>query len=177
MRYVSAIRAASRAASKQSAGVRGATIGTGASPLRPYIAWSRSACSVLVGSPVEGPPRWMSTISSGSSRETASPIVSDFSATPGPEVVVTASEPPKAAPSAAPIPAISSSAWKVRTPKFLCRRQLVQDVGGRGDRVRAEVQRQLGLPGGGDQPVGQGEVAGDVAVACRAGRPAAGATS
>lgn len=62
----------------------------------------------------------MSTISSGSSRETARPIVSDFSATPGPEVVVTASAPPKAAPSAAPMPAISSSAWKVRTPKFLC---------------------------------------------------------
>lgn len=47
-------------------------------------------------------------------------MVSDFSATPGPEVVVTASAPPKAAPSAAPIPAISSSAWNVRTPKFLC---------------------------------------------------------
>ncbi|CAM5512855.1 hypothetical protein SAFG77S_05904 [Streptomyces afghaniensis] len=62
----------------------------------------------------------MSTISSGSSSETARPIVSDFSATPGPLVVVTASEPPKAAPSAAPIPAISSSAWNVRTPKFLC---------------------------------------------------------
>ncbi len=101
--------------------MQGATIGTGASPLRPYIAWSRSACSVLVGRPVEGPPRWMSTISSGSSSETASPMVSDFRATPGPDVVVTASEPPKAAPSAAPMPAISSSAWKVRTPKFLCR--------------------------------------------------------
>lgn len=58
--------------------------------------------------------------SSGSSSETASPIVSDFRATPGPDVVVTASEPPNAAPSAAPMPAISSSAWKVRTPKFLC---------------------------------------------------------
>lgn len=115
-----AIRAASRAASKQSTGVHGATTGTGASPLRPYIAWSRSACSVFVGSPVDGPPRWMSMTSSGSSRETASPMVSDFSATPGPEVVVTAREPPKAAPRAAPMPAISSSAWKVRTPKFLC---------------------------------------------------------
>lgn len=62
----------------------------------------------------------MSTTSNGSSRETARPIVSDFSATPGPDVVVTAREPPNAAPSAAPIPAISSSAWNVRTPKFLC---------------------------------------------------------
>ena len=34
-----------------------ATIGTGASPLRPYIACNRSDCSVLVGSPVDGPPR------------------------------------------------------------------------------------------------------------------------
>jgi predicted amidohydrolase len=62
----------------------------------------------------------MSTTSSGSSRWTARPIVSDFSATPGPEVVVTPSAPPNAAPGAAPIPAISSSAWKVRTPKFYC---------------------------------------------------------
>ncbi len=72
------------AASKQSAGERGATIGTGASPLRPNIAMSRSDCSVLVGSPVEGPPRCTSTMTSGSSRETASPMVSDFRATPGP---------------------------------------------------------------------------------------------
>src|ERR1044072_1120952 len=91
------MRAASSVASKQSAGVFGATIGTGASPFRPYIAWSRSACSVLVGSPVDGPPRWMSITSSGSSRLTASPMVSDFSATPGPDVVVTASAPPNAA--------------------------------------------------------------------------------
>ena len=42
------------------AGDCGATIGTGASPLRPNIACSRSACSVLVGRPVEGPPRWTS---------------------------------------------------------------------------------------------------------------------
>ena len=39
---------------------------------------------------------------------------------PGPLDVVTASAPPNAAPSAAPMPAISSSAWKVRTPKRLC---------------------------------------------------------
>jgi hypothetical protein len=105
---------------KQSAGVAGAMTGTGASPLRPYMACSRSACSVLVGSPVDGPPRWMSMTSSGSSRLTARPTVSAFSAMPGPEVVVTPSAPPKAAPSAAPMPEISSSAWKVRTPKFLC---------------------------------------------------------
>ena len=57
---------------------------------------------------------------SGSSSDTASPIVSPLSAIPGPDDVVIASAPPNAAPSAAPMPAISSSAWNVRTPKRLC---------------------------------------------------------
>ena len=39
---------------------------------------------------------------------------------PGPEVLVTASEPPNEAPSAAPMAAISSSAWNVRSPNLLC---------------------------------------------------------
>ena len=108
------------ATSKQWLGLREATIGIGDSPWRPYIAMSRSAASVLVGRPVDGPPRWMSMISSGSSRLTARPIVSPLRATPGPLVVVTARWPPKAAPRAAPMPAISSSAWSVRMPKFLC---------------------------------------------------------
>ena len=56
----------------------------------------------------------------GSSSETARPMVSDFSEMPGPDVVVTASEPPNAAPRAAPMPAISSSAWNVITPNRLC---------------------------------------------------------
>ena len=94
--------------------------GTGASPLRPNIACSRSDCSVLVGRPVEGPPRCTSTTTSGSSVMTARPMASDFSEMPGPDVVVTPSAPPKEAPMAAPMPAISSSAWKVRTPKALC---------------------------------------------------------
>ena len=42
--------------------------------------------------------------------------------------------------------------------------QLVQDVGGRRDRVGAEEQRQPGLGRAGDQAVGQRQVAGDVAV-------------
>ena len=117
---MTAIRIASIAASKQSPGDCGATIGTGASPLRPNIACSRSACSVLVGSPVEGPPRWTSMTSSGSSVITARPIASDFSAMPGPEVVVTPSCPQNDAPIAAPMPAISSSAWSVVTPNALC---------------------------------------------------------
>ena len=58
--------------------------------------------------------------SSGSSVITARPMASDFSAMPGPEVVVTPRLPAKEAPMAAPMPAISSSAWNVVTPKSLC---------------------------------------------------------
>ena len=117
---MTAIRIASTAASKQSPGDCGATIGTGASPLRPNIACSRSACSVLVGRPVEGPPRCTSMTSSGSSVITARPIASDLSAMPGPEVEVMPSLPENDAPIAAPMPAISSSAWNVVTPNALC---------------------------------------------------------
>ena len=62
------------------------------------------------------------------------------------------------------MPAISSSAWNVVTPNALVLAELVEDVGGRGDRVGAEEQRQPGLHAAGDQAVGQREVAGDVAV-------------
>ncbi len=50
---------------------------------------------------------------------TARPKASVFSAMPGPEVVVIASAPAKAAPMEEVIAAISSSAWKVSTPKSL----------------------------------------------------------
>ena len=50
----------------------------------------------------------------------ARPIVSLFNAIPGPDVVVTPRAPPNDAPSAAPMPAISSSAWNVITPNRLC---------------------------------------------------------
>jgi len=119
VRWVSAIRQASKAALKQSAGELGAITGTGDSPFRPHMACSRSACSVLVGIPVDGPARWTSMITSGSSVITARLIISCFSASPGPDVVVTPSAPPKDAPRAAPTAAISSSAWKVCTPNAL----------------------------------------------------------
>ncbi len=115
------MRAASSAASKQSAGEDAATIGIGLSPWRPNIASSRSPCSVFVGSPVEGPPRCTSTITIGSSMITASPSVSAFRSMPGPLVPVTASWPANAAPSAMLAAAISSSACSVITPKFLWR--------------------------------------------------------
>ena len=68
---------------------------------------------------VDGPPRWMSMMTSGSSVMTARPMASVLSAMPGPQVSVTARAPPKAAPIAAQMAAISSSAWNVVTPKFL----------------------------------------------------------
>ena len=164
----SAIRAASIAASKQSAGERGATIGTGASPLRPNIACSRSACSVLVGSPVDGPPRWMSTMISGSSSDTARPIVSALSATPGPGGRGDAERRRRTTrPSAAPTAGDLVLGLERAHAEPLVLAQLVQDVRGRGDRVGAEEQRQPGALRGGDQAVGQREVAGDVAVGAR----------
>ncbi len=51
-----------------------------------------------------------------------------------------------------------------RDAEGLVLRQLVEDVGGRGDRVGAEEQREAGLHAAGDEAVGEGEVAGDVAV-------------
>ena len=74
------------------AGMGGGT-GTGASPLRPNIACSRSDCSVLVGRPVDGPPRCELTMTSGSSVMIASPIASPLSAMPGPDEEVTPSWP------------------------------------------------------------------------------------
>ena len=112
-----AIRNASIAISKHSLGVDGATMGTGHSPFLPNIACSKSACSVLVGKPVEGPPLRTFGITTGHSVITARPIASAFRATPGPLVPVRPSEPPQAAPMAMPIAAISSSAWNVFTPK------------------------------------------------------------
>ena len=85
--YRTAMRKASSMMWKQSPGVAGARIGSGLSELRPYIAASRSACSVFVGMPVEGPARWMLTITTGSSAITARPTASCFRMKPGPLVV------------------------------------------------------------------------------------------
>src|SRR2546423_1286923 len=117
--YLTAMREASTAAQKQSLGGAGAMTGIGASELGPKRACSKWACSGFVGSAVEGPPRWISQMTSGISTATARPIASVFSAMPGPEVVVMASAPAYAAPMAEVMAAISSSAWKVMTPKSL----------------------------------------------------------
>jgi hypothetical protein len=92
--YLSAMRLASIAIQKQSPGVAGASTGIGASEFRPNSACMRSACSVLVGRPVDGPPRCTSTMTIGSSVAIASPIASVLSAIPGPDVVVMAKAPP-----------------------------------------------------------------------------------
>ena len=102
-----------------SPGLLAASTGIGDSPLRPYSACSRSLCSVFVGRPVDGPPRCTFRITIGSSVITPRPIASPLSAMPGPDDAVTAIAPPYAAPRAAPMAAISSSAWNVSVPKFL----------------------------------------------------------
>ena len=117
--YFVAILVASIAMVKQSVGDWGATIATGHSPLRPNMACSKSACSVLVGKPVEGPPRWTLMMINGSSVMAARPMASALRATPGPLVPVRPIAPPKAAPMEDPTAEISSSAWKVLTPKCL----------------------------------------------------------
>ena len=64
----------------------------------------------------------------------ARPIASPLRAMPGPLEAVTPIAPPNAAPIAAQMAAISSSAWNVRTPKFLyllssCRMSLAGVIG------------------------------------------------
>jgi hypothetical protein len=110
VRNRTAIRQASSAASKHCDGVNAARMGNGDSPCRPYMAISRSAASVLVGMPVDGPARWTSTMTMGSSRATARLTVSDLRSRPGPLVPVTPRWPANAAPRAMLAEAISSSA-------------------------------------------------------------------
>ena len=78
MRYFTATRTASMADQKQSDGDFAASTGIGDSPWRPYSAMLRSLCSVFVGRPVDGPPRWMSTMTRGSSVIVARPMASPF---------------------------------------------------------------------------------------------------
>jgi len=105
---------------KQSVGLVAASTGMGLSPLRPKSTCSRSVCSLLVGRPVEGPPRCTSITTSGSSSMTARFMASDFRQMPGPEVDVAASAPANDAPTALAQPDISSSHCTVMTPIDLC---------------------------------------------------------
>src|SRR6266702_6404916 len=86
--YLVARRTASIATSKQSVAVAAAITAGGASALRPWTAWNRSDCSVLVGMPVDGPARCESITMSGSAVAIARPSISVVSAMPGPELDV-----------------------------------------------------------------------------------------
>ena len=123
----------------------------GASDGRPKIACSRSACSVFVGRPVDGPPRWMSTMTSGSSTMIASPMNSILSAMPGPDVVVSPIEPANDAPERRADRGDLVFGLERVDAEVLVLRQLVEDVGGRRDRVRAEEQRPSRLLRRGDE--------------------------
>ncbi len=96
----------------------GARTGRTTSPWAEKQAWKRSACSLFVGSPVEGPPRCTLTQTRGSSAIEARPSISVLSDMPGPDVAVMAFLPAKDAPTTAPMPAISSSHCIITPPCF-----------------------------------------------------------
>ena len=116
--YRSAMLKASTVIGNVSATSIGASTGRTASPCAEKAAWNRSDCSLLVGMPVEGPPRCTFTTTSGSSAIDARPRISVLSDMPGPLVAVSAFLPAKLAPTHAPIPAISSSHWSITPPYF-----------------------------------------------------------
>ena len=114
--------------------------------------------------PVDGPARCTSTMTSGSSSAMASEIVSPLSATPGPDG---GGDAERAAVGGAERRADRGDlvlGLHGRDAEPLVLAQLVQDVRGRGDRVGAEEDRQLGPHAGGDQAQRERRVAGDVAV-------------
>jgi hypothetical protein len=78
----------------------------------------RSACSVLVGMPVEGPARCTLSTTSGTSAIEANPIASVFNARPGPEEAVSALTPAYDAPMAMQMEASSSSGCTMTPPNF-----------------------------------------------------------
>ena len=145
VRYLIAIRQASIVASKQSPGVAAATTGTGDSEFRPNITFSRSPCSGFVGMPVDGPARWMSRMTSGSSSVTARPIVSCFSTMPGP---ARRGDPERAAERRAERRTDGGNlvlGLERADAEVLVAGELLEDPRGRRDRVRAEEERQLRL--------------------------------
>ena len=142
-------------------------IGTGASPWRPYIASSRSDCSVLVGRPVDGPPRCTSMRSSGSSRLTARPsaFALEVDARPargGDAELARERRADRDADGGDLVFGLQRAHAEV-----LVARQLVEDVGRRRDRVRRVEDRQVGVLRRREQPVRDRGVAADVAVTAR----------
>ena len=87
-----------------------------ASPWAGLSAVNRSDCSVFVGSPVAGPPRWTSMITAGFSVIQPRPMPSPMRVNPGPEVAVMAFLPVNEAPKTPVIDSISELAWSAAFP-------------------------------------------------------------
>src|ERR1700756_4833346 len=156
------MRTASRAVSKQSDGEHGATTATGDSPLRPYNACSRSACSVLVGRPGDGPPRPTSMTSNGSWGIRAGPFRlqrNSRSRWAGDPESTTVGSADRGADAADLVFGLEGDDVEV-----LVLGQLVQDVRGRRDRVTAEHHGNLGQLTGRHDAVGKCGVARDLPV-------------
>ena len=142
VRYVVAMRTASIAASKQSAGDRGATIGdratrrcgrTSPGAGRPARSWSAGRS--------RGRRAGRRQMTSGSSSETARPIVSDFSATPGPRGRRDADGAAERGAERGADAGDLVLGLHRRHAEPLEAGERVEDVGGRGDRVGAEDER------------------------------------
>ena len=153
--------------SKQSAGVDGATTATGDSPLRPKRAWSRSACSVLVGRPGR---RTAALDVADDERQLerdgeADRLGLEREARAGGRRDAEGAAEGRA--ERGPDPGDLVLGLHRRHAVALEPGEGVQDVGGRRDRVGAEEERQARAVRGGDQAEGQRDVAGDVAVGAR----------
>ena len=127
----------------------------------------RSAASVLVGSPVDGPPRWMSIEQERQLQRDgeAGGLALQRHTRPaggGDTEVPGKRRAERHAGSGDLVFGLHGAHAEV-----LVLGQLVQDVAGRGDRVAAEEHRQLGQLTGGDQTPRQRNVAGDVGVLAR----------
>ena len=116
---MSATSNATDGVTKQSPMLSGASTTRSKSPWLAPNAWFRSACSVLVGTPVEGPARMTLMMTAGVSYIDAMPIASVISANPPPEVAHIARTPVWAAPIAMLMTPISSSTC--RTIMFAAR--------------------------------------------------------
>jgi hypothetical protein len=124
--------------------------------------------------PVDGPERWMSTTTSGSSVITARPSASCFSTMPGPLVVVTARCPrERGADRRADRRdlVLGLERLHAEVPEA---RHLVQHVARGRDRIGAEEDRPIHLHARGNDAPRERGVAGDVPVRARAGSSRAG---
>jgi hypothetical protein len=107
---------------------------------------------VLVGMPVDGPARWTSTTTRGSSTITARPIASLLSAMPGPDVAVSAHRAAvRRADGGADRRDLVLGLERLDA-EVLVARQLVEDVARRGDRVRPVEQVALASFDGATKP-------------------------